>query len=121
MTAQTDEGPFELYGITRSPSVLIERVEHDAGGFVVRGDLDHVAIAHPSERHAVVEEDRPRILFADSFPLQAGARQDLQLRVHRNLQGLERRAQESAAPFERELYVAVSKPSVQIHDIVVQW
>ena len=79
---------------------LVEGVEHNSVRLVVRGHLEHVAAAHPSERHAVVEEQRARILFANPLSLQAEAREDEQLRINGKLQGVERRRQETAVAIE---------------------
>jgi hypothetical protein len=56
VTAETDEGPLEARRL-RGVSALIERIEHDAGPFVVRCHLEEIAAAHPAECDAVVEED----------------------------------------------------------------
>ena len=67
MTAKTDEGSLEL----RRPGpvrLLVERVEHHARTFVVSGHLEDVAAADPAEGHAIVEEHRARILFANLLP-----------------------------------------------------
>ena len=89
MAPQADEGAFELRR-TRDIGPLVERVKHDAGGFVVRRDLEDVAPAHPSERNAIVEEHGARVLFTDLLSLQAGPREDQQLRIDRDLQRLQR-------------------------------
>ena len=73
MAPQTFECALELRRAGRGIGALFERVEHDAGRLVVSGDFDDLAAAHPAERDAVVEEQRPRILFVDQFSLQAGA------------------------------------------------
>ena len=73
VAAKTDERAFELRRIVRGSGALIERVEHDACGLVVRGHLDDVTVAHPAERDAVVEEDRAGVLLADLSALQAGS------------------------------------------------
>src|SRR6478752_5111174 len=73
VTPQADEGALELRRASRRVGALVQGVEHDAGGLVVRGDFDHVAVAHPAERDAVVEKQRSWILFADPLALQAGA------------------------------------------------
>ena len=119
MTAQADEGALELRRTGRRVGALVEGVEHDAGGLVVCCDFDNVAVAHPAERDAVVEKQRSRILFADPLALQAGAREDEQLRIHRNLQRVERGPKESAAPVEREAHGPVPKLPVQAGDVVI--
>jgi hypothetical protein len=119
VTTQADEGALELRRTGRRVGALIEGVEHDAGGLVVRRDFDDVAVAHPAERDAVVEKQRSWILFADPLALQAGAREDEQLRIRRNLQRVKRRPKKSAAPLEREAHRPLPKLSVHVGDVVI--
>ena len=49
------------------------------GCLVVRGHFDEFAVAHPPERHAIVEVNRARTLFIDQLSLKAITRKDQQL------------------------------------------
>jgi hypothetical protein len=73
VTTQAYEGPLELRRAGRRIGTLLEGIKHDSGGLVVSGYLEKVTAAHPSERDAVVEEQRAGILFVDPPSLQAGA------------------------------------------------
>ena len=95
--------------------LLVELVEDDALFRVVGGHLDHLAVPHPTERHAVVEEQRPRVCLADAFGLEAGAREHQHLRVHGDLQRVERRLQIPAAAVELQLDGAVLQLLVDVH------
>src|SRR2546428_44493 len=77
--------------------LLVQRVEDDALAGVVCGDLENLARADVPEDDAVVEEEGARIVRIDQPGLQARRREDEHLRVDRNLEGLERRLQVSAA------------------------
>ena len=68
-------------------------------------DFDELTVPYPAERDTIVEEERAGVLLVDQAALQAVAREDQQLRINRNLQRIERRPQEPAAAFERELRV----------------
>ena len=103
VASQASEGPRELRRPVRRAGTLLEGIKHDAGGLVMSGDFDKLAITHPAERSAIVEVERARILFVDQLALQAVPREHQQLRVDRNLECVERRLQEPAAAFVREL------------------
>src|SRR5262245_3481791 len=72
MAAEAFEGTRELRR-GRTLGGLPKLVEDDPLRSVVRGDLDHLAVAHPSKRDAVVEVQRTRILIVDQSSLQASA------------------------------------------------
>src|SRR5262245_12541583 len=87
---EADERALELRWTCRIVLALVERVEHDALGLVVRRHFEKVAAANPAERHAVVEEQRARVLLRNALALQADPREHQQLRIDRKLQRLER-------------------------------
>src|SRR5215510_645009 len=89
MTAQTLEGALELRGSASRVLTLIEGVEHDARRRVVRRNLEDRRVAHPPDRDAIVEVDRTGTLLVDKLALQAGTREDQQLRINWNLQCIE--------------------------------
>ena len=91
VTSQASEGPRELWRPVRRAGALLERVKHDARGFVMSGDFDELAITHPAERDAIAEVERARILIVDQLALKAVLRIHQQLRVTRNLECFERR------------------------------
>ena len=97
---------------------LLQRVEDQAGAGVVGGDLEQVAVAHPAERDAVVEEERPRVRRADQPGLQAAFREQQQLRVDRQLQRVEHRRQVAGPPLEGQPRRPVGQAPVQVvHDV----
>ena len=102
----------------RSAGSLLQRVEDDAGAGVVGGDLEQVAVAHPAERDAVVEEQRPRVRRTDQPGLEAALREQQQLRVGRQRQRVEHRRQVAAAPLEGQPRRPVVEPTVQVVDDV---
>jgi hypothetical protein len=72
---------------------LIERVEHDPLPRILRGEFQELGAMDEAERHGVVEVDRPRIARGDSRRLDAGLREQQQLRGGRHAERLEHRRQ----------------------------
>ena len=87
----------------------------------MRGHLEHVAAAHPAERHAVVEEQRARILFANPLSLQAEAREDEQLRVNGKLSASSADCRKPLRLSNVKLKLPGLELPVHVHDHVVQW
>ena len=103
VTSQASDCPHELRRTIRRAGTLFERVKHHAGGFIVSRDFEELPITYPAERDPIAEVERTGILFVDELALQAVSRKDQQLRVDRNLEGVERRLQESAPALVCEL------------------
>ena len=66
LTPEALEGPLELRRAGRRIGTLFEGIKHDSGGRVVSGHFEDIAVAHPAERDAIVEEQCAGILFVDS-------------------------------------------------------
>src|SRR5262245_33142162 len=90
MTPEADERALELRWTRCIVLALIERVEHNPLGIVVRRHFEKIAAANPAERDTVVEEQRARVLFRYAFTMEAHPRATQQLRIERKRQRLER-------------------------------
>ena len=117
MTAQARDDAPKLRGVG---GLLIQRVEDDALGGVLRGDFENFTLADIPEDDAVVEKERPGIVRSDQPGLQTGRREHEHLRFDRNVQGLERRLQVAAAAVEREPDRAIPQFLVDGNDGIVE-
>src|SRR5689334_12642339 len=79
----------------RSGARLRQGVEDRALSRVVGRELQDLAATYPAHRDLIVEVDGPRIRRSDTRGLEAGFREDQQLRLHRDIERLQNRAQVS--------------------------
>ena len=116
----TAEAGGDALKLGRVGGLLLQRVEDDALGGVLRGHFENLAVADVPEHDAVVEEERAWIVRIDQPRLQTGRREHEHLRVDRDVEGLERRLQISAAAVERETNGAVLEFLVDGNDRIVE-
>ena len=117
VTPQAGEHAPELGPIHRT---LVERIKDDALLLVLRRDFDDLAVPHPAERRAIVEEQRARVALADEFSLKAGRRKDQHLRVGCNVERGQRRPEIAAATLEGQTDAAVAELCIDLGDRILQ-
>src|SRR5207237_1229767 len=120
VAAEADEFALELQWTGARIGLLLERVEDDALRRVGYRDLQQIAAAHPSHRDAIVEEQSARVLLADAPALEAGAREDEELRIDRQVERREGGGQVAALLVEGELQLAVLQLLVDVDDGVAR-
>ena len=116
----TAEARGDALKLRRGGGLLLQRVEDDARGGVLRGHFENFTVADIAEHDAVVEEERARIARIDQPGLQTGRREHEHLRFDRDVEGLERRLQISAAAVERETDRPVLQFLVDGNDRIVE-
>src|SRR5436309_1486227 len=79
--------------------LLGECVENDAFRWIVRCNLDKSS-PHPSDHHRIVKEDRARVARLDEICLQAGFRENRNLRLNGNVQRVKHGSQISLRSVE---------------------
>jgi hypothetical protein len=101
------------------PLSLVDCEEKDASSRVLRGNFDK-ASAHPAYDDRVVEEQRARIVRADTQGLNAGLRVDHHLRFDGDVERFEKRGQIAVGVVELQIDFAFANVAIQFGDRVLR-
>src|SRR3954454_20530681 len=116
MALQTSVAAFELRTIRL---FLIQRIEDDPLLGIVRGNFDNIAAADESYGHMVIEVQRARHARRNTRRLETRLREHKDLRLDRNVQGLQYRRQIPLCIIERELDLTARDLLLKSRDCIV--
>jgi hypothetical protein len=109
MAPQTILTALETWPVIR---LLGQGVENDTSQRIKRGQFDEASI-HPRDGNRIVEKDSAGVARLDQISLQAGLRENRNLRLNRNMKSLKQGSQVALWAFELKQRVPSLKLRIQ--------